>query len=394
MMAEQANKDKWKIRFGQIFQALLAKSGKKLEDYFYLLPTDTHPDVKTEKSYELIDLNLNKSLYNQYFSSQVMVVPRLSKETAARLDSTLVIVPGFGHHIIKTKAFAGQMRLLEELGFDLLYTFYEDSFESTENCAQRVYNIVKARVDEHKKMIFLTYSKGSPVVLELLSDPRYKDVSDRTRAVVSFAGALRGSLLASPPSTRITHKLLKFYRRLSNDSGFVTKIRRKFLKWFSILPIKSLKDWYALLEKALEFEDDLKDLPKGITDLTRAQAAQDFSGVSLPGSIKLFSISAVIPKSEFKEGYKFIDNADDLFLYVFGNKLYQHNVFNDTQLLLPDSEFFPGTGDIINLGIVKADHWGITLPYVFSKNYTDPFPRTEMLSAVLLTLDEYFNPSP
>ena len=33
---------------------------------------------------------------------------------------------------------------------------------------------------------------------------------------------------------------------------------------------------------------------------------------------------------------------------------------------------------LINPGIVKAD----------------PFPRNEMLSVVLLTLDEYFNPSP
>jgi hypothetical protein len=231
-------------------------------------------------------------------------------------------------------------------------------------------------------------------VVELLSDLRYKKVAARTRAVVSFAGALRGSIHDSLPAARITLKLLKFYRRLSNGIGFTTKIRRKLLKWSSKLPFKSLKDWHALVEKAFEFEDDLKDLPDGITDLTKIQAAKDYSDVRLPGSIKLFSISAVIPESEFKEGFKFITNADDLFLYVSGSKLYQENVFNDTQVLLPDSEFFAGNGDIINLGIVKADHWGIALPNVFSKNYPDPFPRTEMLSAVLLTLDECFNPSP
>lgn len=388
------NKDKWKIRFGQIFQALLVKSGKKLEDYFYLLPTGTQPDVKTEKSFELIDLNFNKDLDGRYFGSQVMVVSKLNKQTAARLDSTLVIVPGFGHHTIKTKAFAEQMELLADLGFDLVYAFYDDSFESNENCAKRVYDVVKSRVDERRQMIFLTYSKGSPVMVELLSDPRYKDVAARTRAVVSFAGALRGSIHASFPAARITLKLLKLYRRLSNGSSITTNIRRKLLKWSSKLPFKSLKNWHALLEKAVEFEDDLTDLPDGITDLTKIQAAKDYSDVRLPGSIKLFSISAVIPKSEFKEGFKFITNADDLFLYVSGSKLYQENVFNDTQVLLPDSKFFPGNGNIINLGIVKADHWGITLPHVFSKNYTDPFPRTEMLSAVLLTLDEYFNPSP
>jgi len=384
------NKDTWKIRFGQIFQALLVKSGKRLEDYLYFLPTGVQPDVKTDKSFESIDLNLNKDLYNRYFGSQVMVVSNLNRQTAARLDSTLVIVPGFGHHRIKTNAFAEQMELLENLGFDLVYAFYDDSFESNENCANRVYDVVKSRVDEKRNIIFLTYSKGSPVVVELLSDPRYQDVAARTRAVVSFAGAIRGSIHASLPAARITLKLLKLYRRLSKGSSITTNIRRKLLKWSAKLPFKSLKKWHTLVEKAVEFEDDLQDLPLGIKDLKKIQAAKNYWDVRLPDSIKLFSISAVIPESEFKEGFKFITNADDLFLYVSGSKLYRENVFNDTQVLLPDSEFFPGNGDIINLGIVKADHWGIALPHVFSKNYTDPFRRTEMLSAVLLTLDEYF----
>lgn len=388
------NNDKWKIRFGQIFQALLVKSGKRLEDYLYFLPIGVQPDVKTDKSFELIDLNLNKDLYNRYFDSRVMVVSNLNRQTASRLDSTLVIVPGFGHHRIKTKAFAEQMELLENLGFNLVYAFYDDSFESNKNCANRVYDVMKSRIDKKRNIIFLTYSKGSPIVLELLSDPRYEDVAVRTRAVVSFAGALRGSIHASLPAARITLKLLKLYRQLSRGRSIATNIRRKLLKWSAKLPFKSLKNWHALVEKAVDFENDLTDLPDGINDLTKIQAAKDYSNVRLLDSIKLFSLSAVIPQSEFKGGFKFITNADDLFLFVSGSKLYQENVFNDTQVLLPDSEFFPGNGDIIELGIIKADHWGIALPRVFSKNYSDPFPRTEMLSAVLLTLDEYFNPSP
>jgi len=322
-----------------------------------------------------------------------MVVSQLNKQTAARLDSTLVIVPGFGHHCIKTKAFAEQIKFLEDLGFHLVYAFYDDSFESNENCAKRVYDVLKTNGGEQRSIIFLTYSKGSPIVVELLSDPRYEDVAARTRAVVSFAGALRGSLHASLPAARITLKLLKLYRQLSSGGSSFTNMRRKLLKWSAKLPFESLKNWHALVEKAVEFEDDLTDLPEGITDLTKIQAAKDYSDVRLPGSIKLFSLSAVTPESKFKEGFKWITNADDLFLYVSGSRLYRENVFNDTQVLLPDSEFFPGNGDIINLGIVKADHWGIALPRVFSNNYTDPFPRTDMLSAVLLTLDEYFNPS-
>lgn len=389
-----SNKDKWKIRFGQIFQAMLVKSGKKLEDHLYFLPAGAQPDEKTKKSFGLIDLYHNKDLYKQYFSSRVMVVSQLNKQTAARLDSTLVIVPGCGHPRIKTRTFAEQVKFLENLGFHLVYAFYNDSSASNENCAKQVYDALKSNVDEQRKIIFLTYSKGSPVVVELLSDPRYQDVAARTRAVVSFAGALRSSFHSSLPTTHITLKLLKLYRRLSNGSSGVTNMRRKLLKWFAKLPLKSLKNWYTLVEKAIEFKDDLTDLPENITDLIKIHAAKDYSDVHLPGSIKLFSISAVIPESEPKEGFELITNADDLFLYVSGSRLYRENVFNDTRVLLPDSEFSPGNVNIINLGIVKADHWGIALPRVFSNKYTDPFPRTEMLSAVLLTLDEYFNPSP
>jgi hypothetical protein len=388
------NKDTWKVRFGQIFQALLAKSGKKLEDYLYFLPAGAQPDVNTGKSFELIDLHLNKDLYNRYFNSRVMVVSQLNKQTASRLDSTLVIVPGFGHQRIKTMVFAEQAKLLEDLGFHLLYASYNDSFESNEESAKRVYDAVKSGVDEQQSIIFLTYSQGSPVVVELLSDPRYEDAAARTRAVVSFAGTLRGSLHSSLPAARITSKLLKLYRQLSNGSSSIPNMRGKLLKWSARLPFRSLKNWHALVEKAVEFEDDLTVLPGDITHLTKMQATKDYSDVHLPDSIKLFSISAVIPESEFKEGYKLITNADDLFLYVSGSRLYRENVFNDYRVLLPDSEFYPGNGNIINLGIVRADHWGIALPRVFSKNYTDPFPRFEMLSAVLLTLDEYFNPSP
>ena len=109
------------------------------------------------------------------------------------------------------------------------------------------------------------------------------------------------------------------------------------MKWSSKLPFKSIKVWHTLVEKVIEFEDDLTDLPDGITDLTKKEAEEDFADVRLPESIKLFSISAVFPQSEFKKDFKFISNLDDLFLSVSGSTLYKHNVFNDTQVVLTDS---------------------------------------------------------
>jgi hypothetical protein len=228
--------------------------------------------------------------------------------------------------------------------------------------------------------------------VEILSNPRYAEVTNRTRAVVSFAGALRGSPLASSPVSRVVLKLLRAYCRFSQRVDF----RAKLLKWIVDAVVRfrinDFREWRELLDKAEEFADDLSDLPDGITDLTTVITRKEYAHVQIPQSVKLFSISAVYPESEFKGGFQFITNPDDLFLYVFGRELYQHHVFNDTQVLFPDSQFFEGTGgDIVDLGIVKADHWGVCMPHVLSRRYEDPFPRTEMVKAVLLTLDEYFN---
>ncbi len=385
--------DRWKIRFGQIFQAMLAASEKKLEDYLYFMPSGVTPNPHEKKSFELIDLHDNRKVYKKYFSGNIPRIPTLTAQTAKRLDATLVIVPGFGHHLLTQKAFGDQIPLLRKLGFNILYAFYDDSFESTEDCAQRVYDIVKRECDNQQQLIFLTYSKGSPILVELLATPRYSDVAKRTRAVVSFAGALRGSILASSKASRAARKLLKAYKRFSQRIGLRTKFFSKLIRWASKLRVPGLKDLPVFFEKAAEFSDDLTDLPEGITDLMRVTCEHDHAGVRLPDSITLFSISAAYPESAFEKGLQFITNPDDLFLYVNGQELYKHNVFNDTQVLLPDSEFFEETGTIINLGIVKADHWGIALPRVYSRRYKDPFTRTEMLQTALLVLDEYFSTS-
>jgi hypothetical protein len=161
--------DRWKLRFGQIFQAMLAQSGKQLEDYLYFMPEGVTPDPHDEKSFKLIDLHDNRKIYNKYFSGTIPRIPALTAQTAKQLDATLVIVPGFGHHLITQKAFGEHIPILKKLGFNILYAFYDDSFESTEQCAQRVYDIVQRECDNQQKLIFLTYSKGSPILVELLA---------------------------------------------------------------------------------------------------------------------------------------------------------------------------------------------------------------------------------
>lgn len=392
MMQRKNNADKWQIRFGQLFQKYLEDSGKNLEDYFYFIPSELELDQEKEESFDLIDLHVIKALYKEHFSSDQANNPSRTEKIAERLNSCIIIVPGFGHHLIKQKAFGEQIPFLEGLGFHVLYAKYENSFKSNKQCAQEVYDIIKGGVSEDKSLIFLTYSKGSPVVVELLANSDYSDVTSRTKAVVSFAGALRGSILASSSPNKIVLKLLKAYRKIGKKHiGITLKIFNKLLGWISAISPGSNRYWRQIFNKIIEFAEDMEDLPDGIVDLMIATSVEKYSNVKLPHSIKLFSISAIYPESEFRDGIKFISNLDDLFLYVSGREMYKHSVFNDTQVLLDESQFFPDTGEINNLGAVRTDHWGISMPSVFSKKYKDTFPRTEMLNAVLVLLDEYSN---
>lgn len=384
------NPDKWKIRFGQIFKALLAESGKKLEDYLYFIPEGSMPDIHTEDSFREVDLNVNRSLYGEHFAGSYPSVLPLNSETAKRLNATFVILPGIGHHLIKQRSFAEQIPLLETLGFNVVYAWYDDSFESNKKCAKRVYDILKRNLNDEQSIIFLAYSKGAPIMLEMFKDPRYADITKRTKALVSFAGAIQGAVLPSAKVGQVTVRLLGAYLRYSKKKKYSSMITNWMASLMSWLPFSKFKEWNKLLKQVAEIADDIADLPEGITDLAYAASEENYANLRLPDNIKLFSVSAVFPENELKKGLKFISNPDDLFLYVSGRGAYEHNVFNDTQILLPNSEFFEEMGDITKLGIVKADHWGISLSRALSRKYTDQFPRTEMLNAVLLVLDEYF----
>lgn len=386
-------RDRWKIRFAQIFQILLSKEGQKVEDFLYFIPTGAMPDPPPENAFDILDLKQNKTLYTQLFTGDIPPVKPLGKNTADLLDSTVVIVPGIGHHLIEHRAFEEQIPILESLGFRVIYAWYDDSFESDANCAKKVYDIIKAELDNIQSIIFFTYSKGSPILVELLTHEDYADIIARTKAVVSFAGALGGTYLASSPKARLALKLLKAYRRIHRQPGFFIKLFRKLATWISRLPFPRLqKAWQEVRKKAEELADDLLDLPDGIIDLKRITSRDHYADACIPETVKLFSISAVYPLSAFQQGLQFITNADDLFLYVSSLEMHQYSLLNDTQVTLADSVFYEGIGDITELGVVRTDHWGIALSRVFSRSHSDPFPRTAMLQAVLLLLDEYFNP--
>ena len=383
--------NKWKVRFGQVLKFQLANSGKKLENYFYFFPAHKLDKTNVKNQFNEVDLNINRGVYQKYFEKDIQTHQLLNHQTVNRLNSSIVIVPGFGHHLINQKAFQDQHQVLKNIGFNVIYAAYEDSFKSNKKCSQRVYEIIKTKTKSRQNLIFFTYSKGTPVTMELLSNPEFKDISDKTKAMVSFAGAIGGSPAPSFSANRKTLKLLKLYRKLSKKIGISIRIRKKILNMISKIPLNIFNEWSMIVDNVFERANDIVDLPEGITDLTRVHCEDKNKNIKIDDSIILFSISAVYPESSFIDEYSFLSNLDDLFLYVSGREMYDYNVFNDTQILLPDSKFFLENGSIIDLGEVKTDHWGIALSRVFSHNYNDPFPRTDMVKSVIIILDEYFS---
>ena len=381
--------DKWKLRFARIFHALLAGSQRNLSDWLYLQLHDVELDPRSRAGYDLIDLFRNRELFRRWFSD---IEPAPADPVAAfkeQVAGTLVLVPGFGHHLLPRRMFEEYFPMLEAAGLRVVYGHYPDSLGSTADCAADLAAAIRAQAPDSGNLVLLGYSKGAVVSLALLLNPAYHDIAARTKALVSLAGALRGSPLASSAVARATKRLLRAYR-LVHDESTANRLADFAIQTSRWLPFGGLGEWGQLIKKVRDFEDDLVDLPDGIEQLSRIWCADAFADSRLSHDIKLFSLSAVYPASRFERGLAFIDNPDDLFLYVSGRELYEIDEFNDTQVMLPDSRFFAGTGDIHDLGIVKADHWGLTMPRVLSRVHEDPFPRAEMLKAVLAVLSEYF----
>jgi len=379
--------DQWKIRFGQIFQYYLQQNQKKLADYLYFLPAGTTYNNHSKDAFQLIDLHKNPTLYETHFSGDIPAIHGIDLQQGQNLGWTVVIVPGFGHHWLKEKAFQLQIPLLKSLGFKVIYAKYEDSFESNQACALRVAKIITDEWDSSSPLIFLGYSKGTPVIMELLRNGANAAIIAKTKAIVSFAGAIRGAPGASSESTKQISKLLKNFRRYNKVLTWPNRLFHKVIAGLAKTNIKFFKEWDKLLSMCEDFADDLSDLPDGIEDLSRINCRNDFEHLHLPEHIGLFSLSAVYPEEEIKK----MRNPDDAFLYFSGKELYDKDVFNDLQLLLSNSRFFPENGPAVDLGILKMHHWGIALRRVIGSNYEHRFPREELIKTVFTLLLEYHN---
>ena len=182
------------------------------------------------------------------------------------------------------------------------------------------------------RIVLVGYSKGTPDVLEAIV--RYPEILDRIAAVVSVAGAVRGSPLAAD-TTQGKAELFRHFPRAEcgpGDGGAVESLRPDVRRaWLAANPLPTGIPYYSVVT-----------LPQ----------RKSISNVLAPGYRKLAKID---PR-------------------------------NDSQVIYGD-QFLPGS---TLLALLDADHWAAALPIgrahrVVGTLFVDQndFPREMLLEAVM-----------
>jgi len=259
-----------------------------------------------------------------------------------RSDFLLLLVPGLGWNCFaEWLDLSGSVRdHIGRYGWDIREVPV-DGLSSTENNARMIRDFVADLPEEDagRPLVLLGYSKGTPDILTALVE--YPEVTERVEAVVSLAGAVRGSPL-SENATQAQANML------------------------ALVP-----------GSACEKEDGDNDAVRSLLpDVRREWLEQN----SLPESIRYYSIIA-FPEPErvswaLRNSWLLLGETD---------------VRNDSQLVIFD-QFIPGS---TVMAVVNADHWAVAVPIQRSHRFVgatfvsrNDYPREAFLEAILRFLEE------
>lgn len=259
-----------------------------------------------------------------------------------RSDFLALMVPGLGWN-----CFAEWLDLsgsvLEHIGrygWDLREVPV-DGLSSTENNARMIRDFVASLPEEDadRPLVLLGYSKGTPDILTALVD--YPELAERVEAVVSVAGAVRGSPLSENATQGQANML-------------------------TLVP-----------GSACEKEDgDNEAVRSLLPDVRQDWLAQN----PLPDNVRYYSI-ITFPEPErvswvLRNSYLLLGETD---------------VRNDSQLVIFD-QLIPGS---TVMAVVNADHWAVAVPIQRSHPFVgatfvsrNDYPREAFLEAILRFLEE------
>jgi len=342
--------------------------------------------VPAEISRYLNNLPPNQVDSDDYFSSQKLV---------------LILLPGFTHHTLKYPAFIaqdefksspvdlmtiafapdGQSIIETELhqggGVKLMYAAYPRSNASSLYIVPKTIEMLqmsqklKNFVNEGYKIVFIGYSYGSALGLELLAglnSGAFEDsfILENTIAFLSINGDIEGSYLADAV--------------LKEDALFNMQKYVKLSEKFNPLG----------LLMGLKTDQERKDLVGGVQSLAHPERIERLNEYrdKVPPNIKYFSICAFLPEDDYNNSL--LKNLDDWTMHKQSLASKDISIYNDGQMVLENCFLpkFPHVPkeNIIELGAVRAHHWAVSFR-TFNMGVNN-FPRFPYYRALGKTLAE------
>lgn len=316
----------------------------------------------------------------------------------------LVLVPGYTHETLRNLSWhqemnrrdtphsivmlhpggAGQPTREEHRasgdGLRVVYARYPRSNAASEHINEPLFHLLHNSAtlrrwveEDGYQLLFVGYSYGSPLSLELLAalnSGRFEDqfLLQATAGFFGLCGDIGGAYLADdvirPDATFISiQKVIDLARRnrlVAAIAGLGTK----------------------------QLQDDMFDGVKSLGHAERQAHLREYAP-KLPGDVFYGTISAVCPLSDYRRHF-WQFNFDDFAMYRQALISDPVSIYNDGQVVLEDN-LVPAAPQIPaerhhHLGAVRTHHWGVSyLTFNFGWNR---FPRRSFYAAVLKTLFE------
>lgn len=247
-------------------------------------------------------------------------------------------------------------------------------FEMLRDCA-----CLRSWIAEGRKLIFVGYSYGAPLALELLADMNAGELRDdailaNTLAFLGLCGDIGGSYLADDVLCD-TPKLLNLKKALAFCQ------RHPFIAKLAGLGTEQLMA-------------DIEDGVRSLGHVVRQARLREYAP-RLPAHLHYFSVSALLPLADYRRRWWHF-NLDDYAMYRQAQITDPVTVYHDGQVALPD-HLVPtppqiAAERIVHLGAVRTHHWGVAYKtFNFGRNR---FPRRAFHRALLRTMLEHIMDHP
>lgn len=356
--------------------------------------------VGAERDRDLSRLALTKAEVQQAWDAPLLA-PSLNRTSWNKQKIALVLMPGYTHetlrkhswhvevdnrrsphHVVMLTGGEGeppQEQVISngDSGLKLLYAHYPRSNASSEQILDPLFHMLHGSdslrrwVDEGYRLLFVGYSHGAPLSLELLADlnsHRWQDdfLLSSTMGFLGLCGDIGGSwladdLFAEQPKLLNLHKVVAFAKRH---------------KWFAKLAGLGTPQLMA----------DIKTGAYSLGHEVRQTRLQDY-GPRLPANLKYLTVSAAMPMADYRRRW-WQFNLDDWTMFRQAKVSEPISVYNDGQVVIND-HWLPRQAQIpenhqIHLGTVRTHHWGVS--YRTFNLGRNRFPRSAFYRALLQTL--------